>query len=49
MDKILAQLPSASAPGGLEFKVRWAGYEPSHDAPEPVLSCVPRIDTPFME
>ena len=31
VEKILAQRPKASAPGGLEFKVRWRGYGPSHD------------------
>ena len=29
--KILAKRLSASAPGGVEFKVRWKGYGPSHD------------------
>ena len=49
VEKILAQRPSASAPGGLEFKVRWQGYGPSHDTSEPVSSFVPRINTPFMD
>ena len=49
VEKILAQRPSASAPGGVEFKVRWRGYGPSHDTWEPVFSFVPRINTPFME
>ena len=49
VEKILAQRPNASAPGGLEFKVRLRGYGPSHDTWEPVSSFVPRIDTPFME
>ena len=31
VEKILAQRPNASAPGGLEFKVRWRGYGPSRD------------------
>ena len=31
VEKILAQRPSAWAPGGVEFKVRWRGYGPSHD------------------
>ena len=47
--KILAQRPNASAAGGLEFKVRWRGYELSHDTWEPVSSFVPRINTPFMD
>ena len=29
--KILAKRFSASAPGGVEFQVRWRGYRPSHD------------------
>ena len=33
--KILAQRSNASAAGGLEFKVRWRGYGPSHDTWEP--------------
>ena len=47
--KILAQRPNASAPGGLEFKVRWRGSGPSQDTWEPVSSFVPRVNTPFME
>ena len=47
--KILAQRPNASAPGGMEFKVRWRGYGPSHDTWEPVSSFVPRINNPFMD
>ena len=35
VEKILAQRPNASAPRGLEFKVRWRGYGPSHDTWEP--------------
>ena len=31
VEKILAQRPNASAPGGLEFKVCCRGYGPSHD------------------
>ena len=31
IEKKLAQCPNASAPGGLEFKVRWRGYGPSYD------------------
>ena len=49
VEKILAQRPNTSAPGGLEFKVRWRGYGPSHDTWEPVSSFVPRVNTPFME
>ena len=49
VEKILAQRSKASAPGGLEFKVRWRGYGPSHDTWEPVSSFVPRVNTPFME
>ena len=49
VEKILAQRPSASAPGGLEFKVRWQGYGPSIDTWEPVSSFVPRINTPFID
>ena len=49
VEKILAQRPKASAPGGLEFKVRWRGYGPSHDTWEPVSSFVPRVNTPLME
>ena len=49
VEKILAQRPKASAPGGLEFKVRWRGYGPSHHTWEPVSSFVPRVNTPFME
>ena len=49
VEKILAQLPSASAPGGVEFKGRWRGYGPSHDTWEPFSSFVPRINTPFKE
>ena len=49
VEKILAQRPNASAPGGLEFKVRWRGYGPSHDTWEPVCSFVPRINTPSMD
>ena len=49
VEKILAQRPNASAPGGLEFKVHWQGYGPFHDTWEPVSSFVPRINTPFMD
>ena len=49
VEKILAQRPNASAPGGLEFKVRWRGSGLSHDTWEPVSSFVPRINTPFMD
>ena len=46
--KILVQPPGASAPGGVEFKVRWRGYVPSHDTSESFPSFVPRINSPFM-
>ena len=49
VEKILDQRLNASASGGLEFKVRWRGYGPSHDTWEPVSLFVPRIDTPFMD
>ena len=49
VEKVLPQRPKASAPRGLEFKVRWRGYGPSHDTWEPVSSFVPRVNTPFME
>ena len=49
VEKILAQHPNASAPGGLEFKVHWRGYGPSHDTWEPVSSFVPPINTSFMD
>ena len=49
VEKILAQRLRASAPGGVEFKVRWRGYGPSHHTWEPASSFVPQINTPFME
>ena len=49
VQKIPAQRPSASAAGGLEFKVCWRGYGPSHDTWEPVSSFVLRINTSFMD
>ena len=49
VEKILAQRPNASAPGGLEFKVRWRAYGPSHDTWEPVSSFVPRLNTSYMD
>ena len=49
VEKILAKHPSASAPGGVEFKVRWRGHAPSHDTWETVSSFVPRINTPFIK
>ena len=49
VEKILAQRPNASAPGGLEFKGRWQNYGPSHDTWEPVSLFVLRINTPFMD
>ena len=48
-EKVLAQHPSAWAPGGVDFKVRWRGYGPSHDTWQPVSSSVRRTNTPFME
>ena len=48
VEKILTQHPSASAPGGVTFKVSWRGYGPSHDTWEPVSSFAPRINTLFM-
>ena len=47
--KILAQRPSASAPGAGESMVRWAFYGPSSDTSGPLSSFALRIDTPFME
>ena len=49
VEGILAQRRNASAPRGLDFRVRWRGSGPSHDAWEPVSSFVPRINTPFMD
>ena len=49
VEKILAQRPNASAPRGLEFKVRWRGYGPSQNTWDPVSLSVPRINTPFMD
>ena len=49
VDKILAQRLNASAPGGVDFKVRWQGNGPLHDTWEPVSFPVPRINTPFIE
>ena len=49
VEKILAQRPKASAPEGLEFKVHWRGFGPSHDTWEPVSPFVPRINAPFMD
>ena len=49
VEKILAKRPNASAPGGLQFKVRWRRYGPSLDTWEPVSSFVLRINTPFMD
>ena len=49
VERTLAQRPNASAPGGLEFKVRWRGYGPSHDTWEHVSWFVPWINTPFMD
>ena len=49
VEKILAQRLSASAPGGVEFKVRRRGYGTPHATRIPVSSFVPRIPTPFME
>ena len=49
LEKIPAQPLNASAPGRLEFKVRWRGYGLSHNISEPVSSFVPRINYPFMD
>ena len=49
IEKILAKRPSASAPGGVEFKVRWRGFGPFRETWEPVSSSVPRINTRLME
>ena len=49
VDRKLAQRPNASAPGGVQFKVRWRGFGLSHDTCGRVSSFVPRIKTPFME
>ena len=49
VEKIVARHPNASVAGGMEFRVRWRGYGPSHDTWEPVSSFAPRINTPFME
>ena len=49
VEKIVAQRPSAYAPGGVEFKVRWRGHGPFHDTWEPVSLFVSRSDTPLME
>ena len=46
-EKILAQQPTASAPGGVEFKVRWRGSGPFHDTWEPVSSFVSADEHPF--
>ena len=49
VEKIPDERSNASAPGGVEFKVRWRGYGAFHDTWEPVFSFVPRINTPFFE
>ena len=46
VEKILAQHQNASAPGGVELKVRWRGYVPSRNTLERVSSFLPRINTP---
>ena len=37
VEKTVAQRPSASAAGGVEFKVRWTDYGPSLDTWDPSL------------
>ena len=49
IEKIQAQHQSAQARAGVDFKVRWKGYWPSHDTWGQVFSFVPWINTPFME
>ena len=45
--KILVQRRDAS--GGLEFKMRWRGYQTSHDTLGPLSLFVLWIDTPVLE
>ena len=49
VEEILAKRLSASAPGGVDFKVPVSGRGPFHDTWEPVSFFLPRIKTPFMD
>ena len=49
VEQIVAQRPSCSARGAVEFQVRLRGYGPYHGTWEPVFFFVPRINTPFIE
>ena len=45
--EILDQRPSASAPGVVDFRVRWRDYGPFHDTWQPILAFLPWINTPL--